>query len=153
MARIYTLALMVLALVVFISCDRMKVGYLQTEDAIYVPDSIEVYRNLDESDLHLTENAPWSSSSIQGVSGTAPVNYEFYGVKATDGGDEAAFKKLFENGDAHIQGSIIQLFQNGVKRLPNGTYTISIRVYNEDHSAIVKDAFRFIVKDEETYDY
>lgn len=42
---------------------------------------------------------------------------------------------------------MIQIFQEGVKEIPNGNYTISIRVYNEGHSHILKDAVTFIVQD------
>lgn len=151
MNRIKIVTIALLSLIALAACDRMKIGYLQTENAVYEPDSVNAYRELAPGDTHLTENAPWTSNSIQGVAGTAPVNYEIYDVTASNGGDAEAFKQIIKSGDARIQGSMLQLFQNGVKQIPNGTYTISLRVYNEDHSAILTNIFRFIVADKEEF--
>lgn len=134
-------------------CDKMDIGYLKAENGAYEPKSVEVYRNLSSEDPHLTEGTPWTSNRIQGVSGTNPINYELYDVKVSDGGDAEAFKKAMADGHVRVQGSIIQLFQEGVNAVSNGTYTLTLRVYNEDHSYVLNDIFSFVVKDEEEFDW
>ena len=88
-----------------------------------------------------------SCDRIQGVAGTVPINYEYVSVKTAKGGDTQRFNEQVKKGNVLIQGGIIQLFQAGVKEIPNGTYTLTIRVYNEDHSALLKDIFTFVVSD------
>ncbi|MBS9766382.1 MAG: hypothetical protein KGV44_02440 [Flavobacteriaceae bacterium] len=132
-----------------LSCNKIPVGYLQTEEAVFIPDKVEVYRDLDPNDNRVIDNIPWTSLRVQGVSGTNPINYEFHSVKVSDGGDKEAFVKLVKSGEVVVQGGIIRLFQSGVKKLPNGSYTISLNVYNEGYSAVLKDAFTFVVKDNE----
>ncbi len=144
------LPFLVLSVLFFtLSCNQIPVGYLQTEEAEFIPNKVEVYRNLDPNDNRVLDNIPWTSLRVQGVSGTNPINYEFHSVKVSDGGDKEAFVKLVKSGEVVIQGGIIRLFQSGVKKLPNGSYTISLNVYNEGYSAVLKDAFTFVVKDNE----
>ncbi len=142
--------LLVLSAVYFISsCDRMPVGYLQTEEAIFTPDTVYVYRNLDPNSDRVLNNVPWTSLRIQGVAGTAPINYEFHSVKVNDGGNQEAFAKLVESKELVVEGGIIRLFQSGVKKVPNGSYTLSIKIYNEGYSDVLEDIFTFVIKDSE----
>ena len=135
------------------SCTKVPVGYLNSEHASYRPNSIEVYRQIDLSGLSEKEQAerleaPQSSTALQGLSGTAPITYSFHSVKASEGGDEAAFLKTAQEGNLIVRGGYIQLRQRGISQLPVGKYTISIRVSNEGHEAILSDIFSFIVKEQ-----
>ena len=131
------------------ACSRMKVGYLRTAGASFAPDSLNVYRNIDPSSDRYINQSPWTSTRIQGVAGTNPINYEYAGVSVSDGGDASLFNQVVKDKQLLVQGGLIQLFQDGVKRLPNGRYKLSLRVYNEDHSDILKDVFTLIIQDQE----
>ena len=69
-------------------------------------------------------------------------------MKVSEGGDEAAFLKVVKEGLLLVRGGKIQLLQKGASQLPVGKYTISIRVSNEGHEAILSDIFSFIVKEQ-----
>ncbi len=131
----------------FVQCNKMDVGYLKAENATYEPKIVTVNRNLNPDDRHMVEGVPWTSSRIQGVSGTNPINFEIYDVKASSGGDCEKFKKIIQQGDVRMQGSIIQLFHAGVDKIPAGVYTLTIKVYNEDHFYILNEAFSFDIQD------
>ena len=64
------------------SCSKMKVGYLRTAGASFAPDSINVFHNIDPTSDRYIEQQPFVSTSIQGVAGTNPVNFELSSVKA-----------------------------------------------------------------------
>lgn len=130
-------------------CHRMDVGYLKTADASFSPDTVYVYRSIDPMSERAINGSPWTSTRIQGVSGTAPINYSYVSVKASDGGSAEAFNAIAKDGLVVIQGGLIQLFQKGAAQLPDGKYTLTIRVSNEDHEAILQDVFTFVVKETE----
>lgn len=131
------------------ACHRMDVGYLKTADASFSPDTVYVYRTIDPMSERAVNGSPWTSTRIQGVSGTAPINYSYVSVKASDGGSAEAFNAIVKDGQVVIQGGLIQLFQKGAAQLPDGKYTLTIRVSNEDHEAILQDVFTFVVKETE----
>lgn len=136
-----------LALVlVLAACTKVPVGFLKTEDATYKPNRVYAYHQVEEG-TPWSKGAPYTSTEIQGVAGTQPINYEFLSVKVSGGGDEAKFLETVKSGGLLIRGSYIQLFPDAVKSLPYGTYTLTLRVYNEDHSATLTDVFSFVVKE------
>lgn len=127
-------------------CHDMPVGYLQTENAAFSPNVITAYRTLAEGDVHLT-GVPWTSLRIQGISGTNPINYDFSSVKAENGGDAAKFEEAVTSGDVVVNGGIVQIYQTGINKIPNGTYILSLRVYNEGYSQILTDILTFIISE------
>lgn len=131
------------------ACHRMDVGYLKTADASFSPDTVYVYRSIDPMSERAVNGSPWTSTRIQGVSGTAPINYSYVSVKASDGGNAEVFNAIARDGLVVIQGGLIQLFQKGAAQLPDGKYTLTIRVSNEDHEAILQDVFTFVVAETE----
>ena len=137
---IYGLLLVILALALP-SCRKMAVGYLDATHATFSTKELNVYRTVDDDDPHsLTQTypAPWTSQRIQGVSGTNPVNYEFLSVDVA-----AAVKK----GTVTVNGGTINLFPAAVQNLPNGRYTVNLRVYNEGYSRELRGLFTFIIQD------
>jgi len=48
-----------------------------------------------------------------------------------------------------VDGGLVLVFQDAVEKLTNGKYDISIKVYNDDHSSVLKNAFKVIVQDYE----
>lgn len=150
MKKFFSISTIIMALLFLTSCHDMKVGYLKTENAVYVPDTVVAYQEVDEEyDPHAVDNSPWTSMAIQGVAGTVPITYEFYDVQATDGGDANAFRQAVKDGNVRLQGSLIQMFLAGAKQVPEGRYTVSLKVCNEDHEAILPSVFTFIVKKSE----
>ena len=137
MKKIYNLGstLFVVALIAMAvaACNTMPVGFLRTEGASFSPDTLNV----------------WVSYRIQGVAGTNPINYELADVKATEGGDAEKFKALAQKGLLKVDGGMIVLMQEGVAELPNGRYTLSLRVYNDGHSQTIDDVYTIIVGDDE----
>ena len=137
---IYILALLFGGLLV--NCQDIPVGYLSTENAQYLPDTMFIRLELDETaDAYRMHNlAPWVSPQLQGVIGTAPIEYEVVEVKATEGGDAEMFRHLVSvRGGGRMEFPLIS-------DITPGRYTVSLRVWNEGHSAIVKDVFTFIVE-------
>lgn len=131
------------------SCREIPVGYLQVQDAEFVPSELHVYYHPDPSTPRATNGAPWVSSRIQGVSGTNPINYKFASVQASEGGDEAALRKVVDSGALDVSGGLIRLTQEGARALPMGRYTISLEVFNEGHTALLKDIITIVVAENE----
>lgn len=147
--NITLLALLAILSICFSACDNVKTGYLRTTGASFTPDSMIVARNLDTTSDRFINKAPWISTRIQGVAGTNPLNYEFAGVVVSNGGDATAFEQLVKEKRIRVDGGLVLVFQDAVEKLSNGTYTISIRVYNDDHSSVLSNIFKVIVQDEE----
>lgn len=141
--KIFAISLLIL---VAVACNKVPVGFLKTEDATYKPNKGYAYHEVEEGSPW-DKGAPFSSTEIQGLAGTPPISYEFLSVKVDNGGDEAAFLEAVRSGGFRLQGSYIQLYPEAAKTLPYGTYTISLKVYNEDHNATLPDVFSFVVKE------
>lgn len=126
----------------FSACQDVTVGFLQSGNARYTPDTLVIRRVLDEElDAFRIHNvAPWVSPKIQGVMGTEPVNYELLDVKATEGGNAALFRHLLTvRGGGKLEFPLIS-------DITPGRYTVSIQVSNEGYSQELRDVFTFIVK-------
>lgn len=146
---IVTVLMVVLSQLALVGCSRVPVGYLDVDNAEFVPKVMNIYKVPNPDTPRATNGAPWTSLHIQGVSGTNPINYEFAGVKCTNGSDEAKFKAMVEKGYLNVNGGLVQIQQDGVTMLPNGSYLISIRVYNEGYSKVLDDVLTIVVADEE----
>ena len=147
---IYSLLLVVLVLTLG-SCRKVAIGYLDAEHAAFSSKELVVYRNVSEDNPHsLTKEhpAPWSSQRVQGVSGTNPVNYEFLSVDVAEGGDATKFAAAVKKGLITVNGGTINLFPKAVQTLPNGRYTVNLRVYNEGYSRELRGLFTFIIQDQ-----
>ena len=147
---IYSLLLVILALALP-SCRKMPVGYLDATHATFSAKELNVYRTVDDDDPHsLTQTypAPWTSQRIQGVSGTNPVNYEFLSVDVAGGGDATKFAAAVKEGLITVNGGTINLFPKAVQTLPNGRYSVNLRVYNEGYSRELRGLFTFIIQDQ-----
>ena len=142
-------ASLMLTVVLLSACSRIKVGYLRTTGASFTPDSMIVVRNLDTTSDRYINKTPWVSTRIQGVAGTNPLNYEFAGVEVSEGGDATVFEQLVKEKRIKVDGGLVLVFQDAVEKLTNGKYNISIKVYNDDHSSVLKNAFKVIVQDYE----
>ena len=140
--NILMLSLMALVIGFTASCSKMDVGYLRTEGASFTPDSLNVFHNIDSTSVRATDSLPFVSIRI-------PVNYELSSVKADSPSASELFMKLYKEGKISVAGGLIVVSQNASRQLPNGRYVLSLKVYNEDHEAILKDVFTIVVTDDE----
>lgn len=127
-------------------CHETTVGFLKTDNAQYAPAVLEVRRNLDPDrfpDANMIESgADWASNEMGGVLGTNPLTFELEEVKASDGGDAGLFKEQVRV----IGGGRIYFPSKDIKA-PNGTYLLSIRVSNPGYTAVLKDIFTVVIKE------
>ena len=59
-------------MVALVSCNKVPIGYLDTRQAIFTPDTIYVSRTINPDSPRAKNGAPWTSLRIQGVAGTNP---------------------------------------------------------------------------------
>ena len=147
--NILMLSLMALVIGFTASCSKMDVGYLRTVGASFTPDSINAFHNIDPTSDRAVNNLPFVSTRIQGVAGTNPVNFELAGVKAGSPEQEQLFLNLCREGEISVTGGLVVVSLKAVKQLPNGRYRLSLRVYNEDHEAVLENVFKVVVTDDE----
>ena len=138
-------SLLLLLLCACWGCHDITVGFLQTENALYLPDTLEVRRVLDPNrspdKMMITSGADWASNQISGVTGTNPITYEITNVKASNGGDAALFLE-----QVSIIGGGRVYFPSKDIKAPDGTYVLSIRVSNPGYTAELEDIFTVIIK-------
>lgn len=129
-------------LVVSTGCRKVEIGYLKSEHAEYVPNSLEVRTELDPvaDKIRIDNNAPWVTLKVQGILGTPPLIYSLLDVVASEGGNAEMFKK-----ELRVLGCGIMQVPLRPKS-PKGKYLISLKVANEGHSANLKDVYTFIIK-------
>ena len=133
-----------ICMISFVSCHKVTVGYLETENAEYTPNKMEIPRveDLDKfaNATRIKNNAPWVTQPIQGVAGTEPIFYTIEEVVASEGGDATLFKqelKIIGNGSFYYPLE---------HQAPAGEYVVSIRVTNEGYNHVLKNVYTFVVK-------
>lgn len=129
-------------LILTIGCHKPKVGYLITDNALYLPAVMEIRLTLEEEkDAYRMQNiAPWVSPKIQGVIGTPPIYYEIHSVSSPNSDDTVQFKQLLTiRGGGRMEFPLVH-------NVKPGLYEISIRVFNEDHSQLLNKIFSYEVK-------
>ena len=57
------------------------------------------------------------------------------------------YRQVSEEGLVTVSGGTINLFPKAVATLPNGRYTVNLRVTNEGYSRELNGLFTFVVKD------
>lgn len=136
------LKLMVVCGILLLSfrCHHVTVGYLETENAVYIPDSMVVKSLLDtvEDGDRIKFEIPWQSTSIEGIQGTMPIRYAITKVEG-------------ENNLPEISGQF-RMVRKGVIELPwdhtvpPGRYVISIRISNEGYTHDLDSIYTVIVE-------
>lgn len=125
-----------------VACHKVPIGYLETENAVYVPDSLVIRLEPDplKDYTRILYKADWVSTKIQGVLGTAPIIYTITDVRAEEGGDAEAMKAACTiNGS----GTFDIPYEHQV---PVGRYIMSIEISNDGHAYEFRDAFTIIVE-------
>lgn len=82
---------------------------------------------------------PWVTSPMEGVLGTEPLSYTIESVR----NENAANAELFRKSLSIMGGGRMYVAQD--LEAPAGRYSVSIRVENKGQSAVLKDAFTFVV--------
>lgn len=121
------------------SCHDVKVGFLQSENAIYIPDSMVVKSALDPTeDAHRIQfQIPWQSTSIEGIQGTMPIRYSIRSIESDNGYTDA--------------NSQISVVRKGVfeipwnHTLPSGKYIINLRISNEGYTHDLDSIYTIII--------
>lgn len=121
-------------------CHEVTVGYLETENAIYAPDSMVVKSLLDtvEDGKRIKFEIPWQSTSIEGIQGTMPIRYAITKVEG-------------ENNLPEISGQF-RMVRKGVIELPfdhtvpPGRYIVSIEISNEGYTHRLDSVYTVIVE-------
>lgn len=133
---------LLLAMIMLSACHKTKIGYLQTSDASFVPDSLVIRQVPDPvlDAVRIANNSPWVTARLQGVLGTAPINYRLLDVTASEGGNAEIFRQ-----EITVRG--FGVMEIPLKfNAPKGRYHISLEAYNEDHTSAMNNIFTFIVE-------
>ena len=85
---------------------------------------------------------PWTSSRIQGVQGTEPLQYSIVGVKSANMENAAKFMTY-----AGVMGGG-RIYVGIDVDVPVGAYTITLEIKNEGRTKVLEDVFTFLVMDE-----
>ncbi len=131
-----------IAAVAAMACSKQETGYMQTGNAVYIPNEMDIRLILDENlDAYRIYNvAPWVSPKLQGVIGTNPMTYAIEKVESPDGDAEMFRALLTIRGGGHMEFPL-------VSDIPVGEYIVSVRVSNEGHSHVLNNIFTFHVKE------
>ena len=125
-------------LLIVTGCQDITVGYLETRDAVYAPDSVIVKSVLDPvGDARQIEfEIPWQSTSIEGILGTAPIRYSIKNIASEHPDATSQFS---------MQGAgIIKLPWNHT--VPPGRYVFDVEVSNEGYNVVLERIFTVIVE-------
>lgn len=125
-------------LLIVTGCQDITVGYLETRDAVYAPDSMIVKSVLDpvEDARQIEFEIPWQSTSIEGILGTAPIKYSIKNIASEHPDATSQFS---------MQGAgIIKLPWNHT--VPPGRYVFDVEVSNEGYNVVLERIFTVIVE-------
>lgn len=126
-------------------CHETPVGYLDTENAEYLPNTMTIRNELDPvaDRIRIENEAPWVSTKISGVLGTNPLVFSIVDVKSNDV-DDAAVAYFLNN--VYVQGLGRIYYPINTDTKP-GSYTISLGVQNSgDYYHVIEDAMTIIVE-------
>lgn len=129
-------------LILFVSgCKKPQVGYLETINAEYIPDSTVwqavLNPEIPDEARQIELGYPFSTADIQGVQGTEPIFYSIRKIDCSNGNAEATSQ-------FYMSGSRVQLPYNHT--VPQGRYIISVTIENEGHSHYADSALTVIIQ-------
>ena len=75
------------------------------------------------------------------------MNFDYAGVTVAEGGDAKIFGQCVQQGLITVRGGTIDIFPAAVDKLPNGRYSVNLRVYNEGYSRELTGLCTFIIQD------
>lgn len=140
MRRSFFIMILVTLLVVFSGCRDITVGYLTTDYAGYVPDSMVVKSVLDPvaDSVRIGNRIPWQSTSMDGVQGTFPIYYRIRGVHGR--GVTPDITAQF----GMIRKGVVEVPWNHT--VPPGRYLLDVEVSNEGYVRVLDSVFMVVVR-------
>ena len=124
------------------SCGKQEIGYLETINSAYIPDSVVFKAALDPAipadAQRIKFEIPFQSQGIQGIQGTLPISYSIARIECSNG----ATDKLGQFG--MVGKAQIKLPFNHT--VPAGRYVISVSVRNEGHISVLDSALTVIIR-------
>lgn len=124
----------------FIGCENVTVGYLMTDNAKYLPDSLVIKTVLDpiEDEYQIKNKIPYQSLSIEGVQGTSPISYSIKTVHPNNSYIDAISQfRIVQKGKIEIPWN---------HTLAAGRYVVDVEIRNEGYTHVVDSAFTVIVQ-------
>jgi hypothetical protein len=70
-------------------------------------------------------------------------------VKADTPEAAQLFMKLYKEGEISVVGGKVIVSLKATQQLTNGRYHLTLKVYNEDHEALLENIFTVVVTDDE----
>ena len=127
------------------ACNKVPVGYLDGENAVYTPDSLIIKSTLNSEDpedsRRIKFNIPWQSNPIQGLDGTPFLICNITSVEDENGINKPEIlKQIFLIGAK----ARITIYIN--HSIPIGRYKLNLNVRNEDHEYYYPKIFTLIVE-------
>lgn len=132
-----TLILITALLIVLYSCEDIKKGYLETQDAEYVTDTLFMCLN-----PSVRDSVPYQSESIQGIIGTFPITYEISSVRDSTG---AIVPVEVSKQITVILTGVIEIPK--AHTIPLGIYSIDLQVSNIHGKVILYNVYTIVVMD------
>lgn len=132
--------LLLLAGAAISGCENVIVGYLTTDNARYLPDSLVVKAVLDpvKDEYQIKNEIPFQSIAISGVQGTFPIYYTLKDVHSDNGYANAKSQfRMVQKGKVEIPWN---------HTLPAGRYVVDVEIRNEGYTHVVDSVFTVIVK-------
>lgn len=123
-------------------CNKQEIGYLDTSNAEYIPDSAVFKAVLDPDNRQDAQKIkfkiPFQTPSLQKVSGSPVIHYSIYRIDCDNGADSSTSQ-------FRIRGKgIIELPYNHT--VPAGRYVFSIQVSNEGYVHVLDSVLTVIVQ-------
>ncbi|WP_286156138.1 MULTISPECIES: hypothetical protein [Bacteroidales] len=123
-------------------CNKQEIGYLDTSNAEYIPDSAVFKAVLDPNNRQDAQKIkfeiPFQTPGLQKVTGSPVVQYSIYRVDCNNGADSSVSQ-------FRIRGKgIIELPYNHT--VPVGRYVFSIQVSNEGHVHVLDSVLTVILQ-------
>ncbi|CDF80180.1 conserved hypothetical protein [Formosa agariphila KMM 3901] len=122
-----------------------EVGYLDIENAEYLPNTLTIRMELDTylDALRIENQSPWVSQKISGVLGTEPLVFSVETVRS-ENVNQAGVDYFLNH--VSVQGLGQVIYPLNTDTTP-GTYIVSIRIDNAgDYSGVVEDALTITVE-------
>lgn len=134
------ISIIMFILLIHTSCHDIKIGYLETENAIYIPDSMIIKSTLDQTEDadRILFKIPWQSTSIEGIQGTMPIQYSIRSIESDNGYSDALSQiDVVRKGIFHIPWN---------HTLPVGRYIIHLKISNEGYTHNLDSIYTVIVE-------
>ena len=134
-----TIITTILIAITLYACDDMKKGYLETQEAGYVTNSMTIY--LQPSS---TDTVSYQSEPIQSVIRTFPITYEIAAIRDSTGSIVPVF---IASQIRCVRNAVYEISKNHT--IPIGRYTVDLWVININSSILLHEIHTIIVREQD----